>query len=224
MEFDEVINLLEENANYDDGKNLKHFAVDAPKSYGIRMSVLRKMAKDIGFNHELALKLWDYDYHECKLLATLIDEVELVTESQVDKWVLSTYSWDVCDQACINLYRKCDFAYDLIEKYHDADEEFVKRTAFSLIATLAVHEKKASDDVFIDFFPLIVSASDDNRNFVKKAVNWALRQIGKRNINLNSQCINLCNELLNLELTSANWIAKNALRELKSDKIQKKLK
>jgi len=148
----------------------------------------------------------------------------MVTEAQMEEWAVEFDSWDVCDQCCMNLFRKTPFAYKKAFEWSMRDEEFVKRAAFTLIATLAVHDKKADDSKFEQFFPIILRESSDNRNFVKKAVNWALRQIGKRNLYLNKKAIILAEKINKTESKSAKWIAKDALRELKSEKIQIRLK
>lgn len=223
MQLEEVLALLEEEANPEYKEKITRFAINPKESYGIRLPVLRKIAKTIGTNHELALELWNYGNHDTKILATLIDDYTLVTPKQFDKWTYSFTTWDECDQACLNLLCKVDCVDEKIRQYSQADEEFVKRCAFSLIAVLAVHEKQAADDYFIDFFPLIIKASDDDRNFVKKAVNWAIRQIGKRNINLNREAIELSYRIMETNTKSGKWISKNAIKELESSKVREKL-
>ncbi len=224
MKIEEVIKVLEDNKNIKNIEGMARFGINPEKAYGIRMPVLRKIAKDIGKDHELALSLWDYDHHESKILATMIDDPVSVTSEQMDKWANSFETWDQCDQACLNLFDKTKYARCKIFEWYTSDKEFVKRTAYSLIAVLAVHDKSATDESFEEFYPIIIKGSDDNRNFVKKSVNWALRQIGKRNLNLNKSAIKTADEILELNTKSGNWIARNALNELKSDKIQERLK
>jgi 3-methyladenine DNA glycosylase AlkD len=142
----------------------------------------------------------------------------------MEKWAIEFDSWDVCDQCCMNLFRKTPFAYKKIYEWSLREEEFVKRAAFTLIATLAVHDKKADDEKFEDLFPLIIRESFDNRNFVKKAVNWALRQIGKRNMALNKRALEIAEKIRNVDSKSAKWIAADAIRELESEKVQERLK
>ena len=141
----------------------------------------------------------------------------------MEKWVVGFDSWDVCDQCCMNLFRKTSFAYQKIFEWSTREEEFVKRAAFTLIAVLAVHDKQAEDDKFEQFFPLIIRESTDNRNYVKKAINWALRHIGKKNIYLNQKSIEIAKEIHDIDSNSARWIASDALRELKSEKVQNRL-
>ncbi|KKP43322.1 MAG: hypothetical protein UR31_C0008G0014 [Parcubacteria group bacterium GW2011_GWA2_33_14] len=220
------------------------------KVYGVPVPALRKIAKiikitvkeDIG-RHALALKLWDSGIHEARLLASFIDEITLVTQKQFKNWVLGFDSWDICDQVCGNLFWKISFIPKktrapffkgarpstqignlsaLVFTLSKKKPEFVKRTAFALIAYLAVHNKKLKDSDFINFFPIIKRESIDQRNFVKKAVNWALRQIGKRNKNLNIKAIRLAREIVKIDSKSAKWIAKSAITELESQQIQQR--
>ena len=171
----------------------------------------------------LALALWEADIHEARILASLIDVPKLVTEAQMDHWVSGFDSWDVCDQCCSNLFDKTKFAYDKCFEWSRDDREFVKRAGFTMMATLAVHDKKADNAAFKRFFPVILKGSTDERNFVRKAVNWALRQIGKRNLDLNKEAIAVSNEMKAIDSKSARWIANDALRELQSDAVQQKL-
>jgi 3-methyladenine DNA glycosylase AlkD len=223
MEFEQIINELESLSNQEDVKGRARFGINSKKAYGVRMPELRRMARKIGKDHGLAQKLWEYGYSETRIMASMIEDPKIITEEQMEKWVIEFDSWDVCDQCCMNLFRKTPFAYKKIYEWSEREEEFVKRAAFTLIATLAVHDKKADDEKFEELFPLIIRESEDNRNFVKKAVNWALRQIGKRNLNLNKKAIIIAQEIDNREFRSAKWIAKDALRELRSEKVQERL-
>ena len=217
MDFDDIIHELEENSNEDFAENMKRFGIRYVKSYGLRLPQIRKIAKACGKNHELALQLWNHGYHETYLLATLVEDPEKVTSSQLDEWVNSFYSWDLVDQACINLLRFIPQARDNIFIWCNSDEEFIKRTAFSLIAVLAVHEKDADFD---KYFEILKEGSRDNRNFVKKSVNWAIRQIGKSSLENNRKAIGLANEILEMDDKSSKWVARNALKELESDRVQ----
>jgi len=235
MNYDEIIKKLKSLANPRNVEGMARFGIrPKTKVLGVPIPELRKIAKQIRQNvgcrtsHILALKLWDSKIHEARLLAGFIDNPAEVSEKQIDKWVADFDSWDVCDQVCSNLFDKTPFAYkkvfELSKINLPAGGEFVKRTAFTLIACLSVHDKKAQDKDFIKFFPLIKKASTDERNFVKKAVNWALRQIGKRNKKLNKEAINLAKEIQKINSKSAKWIASDAIRELISEKIQEKFK
>ncbi len=221
--FEEIINELEGLSNHEYIEGMARFGINHKKTYGVRMPELRRIAKNIGIDHELAEKLWNEGYIETKILASLTDDPNMVTEGQMEKWVIGFDSWDVCDQCCMNLFRKTSFAYKKIFEWSTREEEFVKRAAFTLIAVLAVHDKQAADDKFEQFFPLIIRESTDNRNYVKKAVNWALRHIGKKNIHINQKTIEIAEQIHEIDSKSARWIVSDALRELKSEKVQKRL-
>jgi len=220
MEFDQVIHEFEELSDVDFAENMKKFGITYVKSYGLRLPQIRKIAKQCGKDHELALELWNHGYHETYLLATLVEEPEKVNSKQLDGWVHTFYSWDLVDQACINLLRFIPEAIDNIFIWAKSEEEFVKRTSFSLIAVLAVHEKESNFD---KYFEIIKEGSKDNRNFVKKSVNWALRQIGKINKENNEKALNLAYEILEIDNKSSKWVARGVIRELESEKVQKKL-
>ena len=224
MQFKEIIAELESLTNLEDVEGRARFGINHTKTYGVRMPELRRIAKAAGKNHDLAEKLWNAGYGETKILAGLIEDPKMVTETQMENWVAGFDSWDVCDQCCINLFRKTPFAYNKVFEWSTREEEFVKRASFAMIAVLAVHDKKADDKKFEEFFPLIIRESVDNRNFVKKAVNWALRQIGKRNLNLNKRAIEIAEEISTVNSKSAKWIAADAIRELKSEKVQERIK
>ncbi len=154
----------------------------------------------------------------------MIDEPEMVTKKQTDKWIKDFDSWDVCDQCCMNLISKLPFAWEKAKEWVKRKNEFERRAGFALIACLAWYEKNTADKKFEEFFPLIKKYATDNRNYVKKSVNWALRQIGKRNINLNKKAIKLAKEIMKMDEKSAKWIATDSIRELADKKTQKRLK
>ena len=224
MQFESIINELESLSNPEDVEGRARFGINHTKTYGVRMPELRRIAKTAGKDHELAEKLWNAGYGETKILAGLVEDPKMVTEDQMENWVSGFDSWDVCDQCCINLFRKTPFARQKVFEWSIREEEFVKRAAFAMIAVLAVHDKKAEDKEFEEFFSLIIRESSDSRNFVKKAVNWALRQIGKRNLNLNKRAIEVAEEISTIDSKSAKWIAADAIRELESEKIQERLR
>ncbi|MDO8524715.1 MAG: DNA alkylation repair protein [bacterium] len=224
MDCQEVVKKLKQKASAKNIEGMARFGISSKNTLGVSMPVLRLMAKEIGKDHKLALELWQTEIHEARILAGLIDVPELVTKKQMDIWAGGFDSWDVCDQACMNLFDKTLFAFAKAKEYSQKEKEFVKRTGFALMASLAVHDKKAKDSQFVEFFPFIVKASQDERNFVRKAVNWALRQIGKRNLTLNKQAIKVAKEIQALDNKTARWIANDALRELTIQAIQKRLK
>ncbi len=225
MQYEEIIGKLESLKNPKNVEGMARFGIrPKTKIYGAPVPELRKIARIVKKNHQLALKLWDSKIHEARILASMLADAEKLTVDQINKWVSDFDSWDVCDQACMNLLDKSEIAKNQISKFAKSKEEFIKRTAFALIAALAVHDKKMKDEDFMDFFPLIKKAAIDERNFVKKSVNWALRQIGKRNKKLNKEAIKLAKEIQNNHSKSAKWIANNALIELTSENVQRKFK
>jgi len=204
--------------------HMEKYGINVGEALGVSIQDLRRLAKDIPKNHSLALELWDTGIHEAKMLACYIDEIKEVTESQLETWVKDFNSWDLCDQCCSNHFDRTPFAYNKAVEWSKRNDEFVKRAGFVLMATLSVHDKKAENKQFNTFFDRIKDECDDDRVYVKKAVNWALRQMGKRNQRLNEKAILVGQDLLKIESKTARWIARDALRELNSDKIQDRLK
>jgi len=218
-----VMGQLRSKAKPDQIEGMARFAIVGDQRMGVSVPEMRKIAKAIGKNHQLALDLWETGVPEGMIVAGMIAEPEKLTDEQMEDWVVDINSWDICDQVCMNLFEKSPLAEEKISEWSAREEEFVKRSAYALIACLAWHDKQAGDEEFIKYFPLIVAGSTDDRNFVKKAVNWALRNIGKRNQNLNEQAILCARQVQEIDLKSARWIASNALRELESEKIQERL-
>jgi 3-methyladenine DNA glycosylase AlkD len=182
------------------------------------------MAREIGTDHRLAGRLFSSGVHEARILASMIDDPNRVTEAQADRWARAFDSWDVCDQCCMNLFRKTRFARAKAIEWSERDEEFVKRAAFALMATLAVHDKAAPDAAFKEFLPIIEREATDERTYVRKAVNWALRQIGKRNLVLNRAAVAAARRIARIDSKAARWIAADARRELTGDAVQAKLR
>ena len=205
-------------------EGMKRGGINPDKAFGIKIPVLRKMAKKIKKNHGLALELWDLGYRETMILAAMIDDPAQVTEKQMERWVLSEYFsyWEVVDQACMNLFYLTEFAYQKAIEWSSREEEFVKRAAFALMAVLAWKDKVAEDKMLERFFTYIAKESIDGRNSVKKSVNWALRQIGKRNLSLNKKALEIARKILESDSKSAKWIAKDAIKELESDAVQER--
>jgi 3-methyladenine DNA glycosylase AlkD len=221
--YSEILDRLKALSNPKAIGGMARFGINPENTYGISIPNLRKIAKELGTDHHLAQELWSSGIHEAKILASMIDDPKEVTGVQMERWVKDFDSWDICDQCCSNLFDKTDLAYQKAIDWSAREEEFVKRAGFVLMAALAVHDKKAEDRAFLQFLPLIKRESTDARNFVKKAVNWALRQIGKRNIVLNTKAIETAKEIREIETRSAQWIAADALRELTSEEIQTRL-
>ncbi|VVB67101.1 DNA alkylation repair enzyme [Candidatus Norongarragalina meridionalis] len=214
MEYNEIIRELRAEANPKNVEGMSRFGINPKNTLGVCVPKIRALAKKIGKNHGLAPKLWASGIHEARLLATMIEEPAKVTEAQMERWAKDFDSWGVCDQACMNLFDKTPYAWKKAVAWTSRREEFVKRAGFALMASLAVHDKKAEDGKFLKLLPLIVRESDDNRNFVKKAANWALRQIGKRNGRLRKEAVKTAKLILRKDSPSARWIASDALREL----------
>jgi 3-methyladenine DNA glycosylase AlkD len=203
---------------------MRYFGVDVPKAHGISVPVLHQFAKQIGKDHRLAQQLWATGIHEARILAALIGESEKVTAAEMDRWVRDFDSWDVVDSACCYLYAYAKPAWSKVAVWSRRREEFVKRASFSLIAYLSYKDKTAPDARFVRFLRVIEHEAYDDRNFVRKAVNWALRNIGKRNVRLNREAIRAAERIRQQGSRSARWIAADALRELKSDAVQKRLR
>src|SRR6266852_4097001 len=203
---------------------MEYFGVRVPNAHGISAPVLHALAKKIGKDHALALELWTTGIHEARILATLIGESEKVTGAEMERWVRDFDSWDVVDAACCYLYAHAKPAWGKAAAWSRRREEFVKRAAFSLMAYLSYKNKTASDARFTRFLRVIEREAYDERNFVRKAVNWALRNIGKKNLRLNREAIRAAERIRLQGSRAARWIAADALRELKSDAVQKRLR
>ena len=223
MDSEEILKKLKSLADPKAVEGMTRFGISAKNTYGVSLPIIRNMAREIDRNHELAQQLWSSGVHEARILASLIDDPKRVTDEQMESWVKDFDSWDVCDQCCSNLFDKTAHAFDKAVQWSGRNEEFVKRAGFVLMATLSVHAKKANDEEFIRFLPIIKRESTDERNYVKKAVNWALRQIGKRNLTLNKKAIETARLIQRTNSRSAKWTASDALRELTSEAVQKRL-
>jgi 3-methyladenine DNA glycosylase AlkD len=223
MGTEEVLQELRSMADPRKVEGMARFGINPKNTLGIGIPALRAMAKKLGRDHALAQGLWSSGIHEARLLAGFVDEPDMVTEVQMETWAADFDSWDVVDQVCSNLFDKTDHAYRKAKEWAVRPEEFVKRAGFVLVASLSVHDKKAHDREFEKFLPLIMKGATDERNFVKKAVNWALRQIGKRSLALNAASVRLAKEIRKMDSSSARWIASDALRELTSEKVRNRL-
>lgn len=222
--FPGIMDDLRAMENPANREGMSRFGINTSRAFGIPMPVIRRMAKHIGRDHHLAARLWESGVHEARILACLIDAPQEVSGEQMDAWAKEFDSWDLCDQCCSNLFDKTTLSWEKAVEWSGREEEFVRRAGFVLMAALAVHAKKAPDERFLPFFPLIIRESVDKRNFVKKAVNWALRQIGKRSTLLNARAIETARVLVRSDNPAAHWIGHDALRELTSDPVQEKLK
>lgn len=216
MKLEEIIKELKKNSNLVDREGMARFGINPKYALGVRVPVMRSLAKKIGRDHTLALALWQTKIHEARILASMVDEPQKITEQQIDAWISEFNSWDLCDQCCMNLFDKLQIAYEKANQLAKEESEFTRRAGFALMSCLAWHDKKAANGKFEEFLPTIIRHADDPRNFVKKAVNWALRQIGKRNPALRKKAIETAQEILVKypESATAKWVAKDALKEL----------
>lgn len=199
------------------------FGIDVSNSLGISMAQLRPLAREIGRDHALALSLWGSGVREGRIIASLVDDPKQVTPEQMETWAAEFASWEVVDAACCNLFDRTEHRYDKAVEWAGREEEFVKRAGFSLMAGIAVHDRRATDDQLIALLPVIEREACDRRNFVRKAENWALRQIGKRNPALNEAAIAAAERIAAMECKGAHWVASNALKELRSPQVQQRL-
>ncbi len=220
----QILSQLESLGNPKNIAGMARYGIVAKKAFGISAPTLRAIAKEVGHNHELALKLWATEIYDARILAAFIDDPKLTTEVQMDRWVKDFDNWAICDGVCIHLFRKTPFAWNKAIAWSKREEEYIKRAGFTLFATLAVHDKEADDKKFLQLLPIIKRESKDERNGVKKAINWALRQIGKRNIALNKSAIQTATKIKKIDSPAARWIASDALRELTSKAIKDRLK
>ena len=224
VSVDEVLERLKAKARSDRLEGMARYGMVAERRLGVSVPEMREMAKELGKDHKIALELWRTGIPEARIVAAMIGKPEKLTEEQMEEWVKDVNSWDVCDQVCMNLFEKTPLAWRKILDWSEREEEFVKRTAFTLIACLAWHDKKAEDEKFIELFPVIKRGATDERNYAKKAVNWALRNIGKRNPNLNKAAIETAREIQRTDSKAARWIASNAIKELESEAVHRKLR
>ena len=220
MNLGQVMEELKTQADPTSLSGMARYGINVENALGVKIPCLQALAKKIGNDHSLALELWDTGINESRILAAMVEEPNKVDQEQMNAWVKDLNSWDVCDQVCNRLFDYTDHAWQMVEEWSSRPEEFVKRAAFTMMATLAVHDKVSGDSRFEALIPLIKRESSDSRNYVRKAVNWALRQIGKRSRYLNSIAIRTAHELETREDKTSRWIARDALRELTGEKVQ----
>ena len=228
MTINEIIKQLESLENPVNIAGMARFGIVAKKAFGVSAPVLKNLAGEIkkktDDRHQLALELWKSGIHEARIIAYLIADPKKVTPEQMDSWARDFDNWAICDGACGHLFCKTEFAYEKVFEWSAREEEFVKRAGIVLMAWLAVHDKKADDARLAQFLPVLESKADDERNFVKKAVNWSLRQIGKRNANLHKLAVETAERIKARNTRAARWIASDALRELTGEKILARFK
>jgi 3-methyladenine DNA glycosylase AlkD len=220
---DRLVAELQGLADSENLAGMARYGITTDRALGISIYTLRPIAKRIGKDHALALELWDTGIHEARLLAVFVDDPALVSGDQMELWAAGFDSWDVCDQACTSLFDASPLAWEKAVEWAGREEEFVKRGGFAIMAGLAVHDKAAVDERFVALLAVVERQADDDRNFVKKAANWALRNIGKRNAALHEAALATAQSIAARGTRSARWIAADALRELRSEKILRRL-
>ncbi|MEX0832821.1 MAG: DNA alkylation repair protein [Actinomycetota bacterium] len=218
LSAEELIHILSKRGTARNREGMRRFGINVDNAVGVSMTELRKLARPLGRDHKLAGELWRSGIHEARILASIVDDPARVTEAQMERWIRAFESWDLCDQVCMNLFDKTPFAYDKALEWSERKPEFQKRAGFALMACLAWHDRDSPDTRFREFLPVIEREADDDRNFVKKSVNWALRQIGKRSPGLRRSAMASAKRIAKQDSRSAHWIASDALRELSKAK------
>jgi 3-methyladenine DNA glycosylase AlkD len=218
-----ALSSLEKMSTRRDRENLARFGITATKAFGVSIANIQALARRLGRSHELAAALWDSGWYEARLLTSFVDEPARVTPAQMDRWCRDFDNWGICDTICFHLFDRTPHAWAKVAQWHDRRGEFVKRAAFALLASLALHDKTTGDQPFLDSLALIERAATDERNFVKKGVSWALRLIGRRNLALNAEAVALSRRLSTSPDAAARWIGRGALKELTSTLVQRHL-
>ncbi|MBI2427189.1 MAG: DNA alkylation repair protein [Ignavibacteriales bacterium] len=222
MTTSSVLQYLKKHGTRSNIEKMKYFGIESPKAFGVNAPTLRTLAKRIGTDHTLALSLWKTGYHEARILAALIADPQKVTERLMERWVNDFNSWAICDACCGELFDYTPFAIGKAYEWSTREKQYVKRAGFVMMAALSVHRKELDDNIFKKFFPVIERESIDRRNFVRKAVNWALRQIGKRNIRLHGEAMKIAVKLSKQKDSTARWIGTDAIKDLQSEPVRRK--
>lgn len=223
MTVREIMQRLRALSSEEAIQGMRRFGITPKRALGVSLPELRKMARGIGIDHELAQELWGLGIRETMLLASMVENPRLVTENQMEEWAADFDNWEICDQVCGNLFIRTDHVHKKIFDFAARDEEFVKRASFAMIAELAFHGKHLHDEWWETIFPLLLRESQDERRMVKKAVSWALRQIGKRNAFLWKRALETAYEMRQINSKASSFIASETIRELNSDKVKKRL-
>ena len=219
----DVIAALKKRATKQTKDGMARYGIPSDKAFGVTVGAIKQLAKSLGKSHALAEALWKTGHYEARMLATFVDEAALVTPVQMERWCKDFDNWAICDTACFALFDRTPHAFKKVVAWSKSKDEFVKRAAFALLASLTVHDKAATDEDFLRCLPLVERAALDPRNFVKKSVNWALRSVGKRSPALNRAAVEVCERLAVCPEAPPRWVGKDALRELKSPAVQKRL-
>lgn len=219
-----ILQKLKTHGSRENIEGMARFGITTERRLGVSVPEMRRIARECGKDHPLSIRLWNSGIPEARIVASMIADPAEMTAAEMDWWVSGFDSWDVCDQVCMNLFERTPFAGKKIRQWSRREEEFVRRAAYALIACLAWHDKDAPDVVFTGFLPIIKRGATDERNFVKKSVNWALRNIGKRNPRLNRAAVSTAKEISRLDSKSARWIGADAIRELTSAAVQRRIR
>ncbi len=222
-EIEAVLASLKRSATKATLAGMARYAIPSDKAFGVSVGDIQKLARRLGRNHQLAAALWDTGWYEARMLAAFVDEPERVTPAQMDRWCRNFDNWAICDTACFHLFDRTPPAWEKASRWSTSPHEFVKRAAFALMASLAGHDKTASDARFLALLPLIEAGARDQRNFVKKGVSWALRRIGRRNPALHAAALPVAKRLAESEVAACRWVGKDALRELASPKVRSQM-
>jgi len=220
---DDVLRWLERRGTRRNIEGMARFGITSAKAFGVSMATMRPLVRRLGHDHALAQALWRTRWHEARILASFIDEPARVTAAQMDKWARDFDNWAVCDSVCFHLFDRTPHAWEKAVQWSRQDPEFIKRAAFALMAGLTVHDKHSPDPAFVRLLPIIERGARDPRNFVKKAVSWALRQIGKRNLTLNGAAIAVARRLAAADQAAPRWVGKDVLREIAGPAVRQRL-
>lgn len=222
ISVESALEILSREEKQENKEGMARFGINTEKAFGVSVVKIREIAKMVGKGHEKAQKLWETGMHEARIMACFLDEPRRITKEQAENWALGFNSWDLCDQCCMNLFDRLPFSYELAAEWAEREEEYVKRAGFAIMASLALHDKKAPDEKFLPFLNSIEKQSTDPRNFVKKAINWALRQIGKRRPSIIDKVKTLAEKLAESDDKNARWVGKDALREFDKKNLSRK--
>ncbi len=223
MTKNEILEWLGKKGSRRNREGMARYGIVAPKAFGVPMAAMLRIAKEHGKDHRLAGALWRSGWHEARLLAAMIDDPQRVTRAQMEAWVRDFNNWAVCDTVCWHLFDYVPFAWEKLRRWSTSPHEFVKRAAFAMMAGQAGHNRSATDAQFLALFPIIEKGAGDERNFVKKAVSWALRRIGHRNLPLHAAATELAERLAASEEPSCRWVGKDAIRDLSRPMVRARL-
>jgi 3-methyladenine DNA glycosylase AlkD len=220
---DDVVARLRKLGSKSVRDGMLRYGIPNENAFGVSVGKIQKLSKELGRNHELALALWETGFYEARMLAAFVDDPKLVTRAQMDRWCKDFDNWGIVDTVCFKLFDVTPHAWKKVEQWSKRRDEFQRRAAYALLACLGVHDKQATNEKFIACFPLIEAAATDERNFVKKGVSWALRVIGRRNLELNNAATELAQRLADSPDPTSRWLGKEALREFKRPVVRRQL-